>query len=323
MEVWDLAIDGYLGHLAEVRGASPHTRRAYAEDLRQCAEWLNARGVDTPADTPETELRAFAGHLSVDRGLARTTVARKIAAIRGFFRHQQRIGAMERAPVGRLAAPKRPRRLPKVLPEASMETLLSAPDASTPAGTRDRAILETLYGAGLRVGELVSLDIDDFTVLPEGDAVVRVRRGKGGKERYGFVGRKGREALSRWVDTGRPLLAKLPGERALFLNRDGGRLSDRAVRRLLDAVASTVPEAEKPTPHTLRHAFATHLLDHGADLRVVQELLGHSDLATTQVYTHVSSARVEAAYRGAHPRAHSARRKTDGPADHTNGTLET
>jgi len=311
MEAWDRAIDAYLGHLDSVRGASPHTCKAYAEDVRQCAEWLSAHGADSPASATEPQVRAYGAYLTVERGLARSTVARKIAAIRGFFRHQQRLGEVERAPVGRLVAPRRPRRLPKVIPENAMTALLEFPDTSTPAGARDRAILETLYGAGLRVGELVALDVDDVTELPEGDAVVRVKRGKGGKERYGFLGRSGQAALGHWMASGRPRLVRSSAERALFVNREGGRLSDRAVRRLMDSVAAAVPGLEKPTPHTLRHAFATHLLDHGADLRVVQELLGHADLATTQVYTHVSAARVEAAYKAAHPRA-----RGTGPAVH-------
>lgn len=314
---WEASIDAYLAHLGAVRGASAHTLRAYAEDLRQLARWAGPRSLPSPERVTEDELRAYAIHLSAERGLARTTVARKIAAVRGFYRHLARRGLVPRAPTSRLVAPKKARPLPHVLSEESVNQLLDAPQGDAPDALRDRAILEVLYASGIRAGELVALDTDDVVAEPGGDAFVRIRRGKGGRERVALIGRPAWEAVRRWRDVGRPVLAgKAPvPDPALFLNRFGRRLSDRAVRRLFDRIAAQVPDGTKPTPHTMRHAFATHLLDHGADLRVVQELLGHADLATTQIYTHVSAARLERAYTAAHPRAGDAEKAEPEPME--------
>ena len=300
---WDPIVDSFLAHLERVRGASTHTIRAYAADLRQLATWAMEQEMPDAAAMPPDALREFALHLGVDLGLSPSSIARKLATIRSFYRHLLRTGVIERLPTALLAAPKRGRRLPQVIDEPSVQRLLVAPDATKPEGLRDRALLEVLYGAGLRASEAVGLDVDDFLPQPAGDAVLMVRHGKGGKERIALVGRPGAAAVTAWLGTGRPALCRGKEHRALFVNRFGGRLSDRAVRRLCDRIAQAVPDAGKPTPHTFRHTFATHLLDHGADLRVVQELLGHADLATTQVYTHVSAAHMETAYRKGHPRA--------------------
>ena len=182
--------------------------------------------------------------------------------------------------------------------------LLAFPDTTRPDGLRDRAILETLYASGMRASELVALDESDLSVDPAaGDGEARIRRGKGGKERIALLGRSAVLALDAYLSSGRPILAGGKTGTALFLNRFGDRLSDRAVRRLFDRACSVVAASHKVTPHTLRHSFATHLLDHGADLRVVQELLGHSDLGTTQIYTFVSDTRLKEVYDRAHPRA--------------------
>jgi len=300
---WDVSLDAFLTHLSAVRGASRHTLRAYAQDLNQLSTWCVERGLLSPSDATPDQLREFAVYLSTDRKLSSSSIARKLATLRTFFKFQARQTGADRLPTSTLVAPRKGRRLPRVIDEDLVDRLLRVPDESRPEGLRDRALLEVLYGAGLRASEAVALDVDDFQAQPGGDAVLMVRHGKGDKERVALVGRPGAAAVQRWLSAGRTALESGSSGRALFLNRFGGRLSDRAVRRLCDRVAAAVPDAGKPTPHTFRHTFATHLLDHGADLRVVQELLGHADLATTQVYTHVSAARMETVYRTGHPRA--------------------
>lgn len=300
---WDISLDAFLTHLSTVRGASRHTLRAYAQDLNQLSTWCVARGLMSPSDVTPDQLREFAVFLSSERRLSSSSIARKLATLRTFFKFQARQTGIERLPTSTLVAPRKGRRLPRVIDEDLVGQLLSVPDDNRPEGLRDRAMLEVLYGGGLRASEAVALDVDDFLPQAGGDAVLMVRHGKGDKERVALVGRPGAAAVQRWLGAGRPVLESSASGRALFLNRFGGRLSDRAVRRLCDRLAAAVPDAGKPTPHTFRHTFATHLLDHGADLRVVQELLGHADLATTQVYTHVSSARMETVYRTGHPRA--------------------
>jgi integrase/recombinase XerC len=278
--IMDAEIEGFVAHLRAVRGASAHTVKAYAEDLNQFAEFAGKQRppITTVAEADTALVRAFLHDLTAGRSLARTTVARKAAALRAFFRFLVRRGIVARSPAQHL---------------------------STPRKQRDRAILEVLYASGMRASELTALDIADLTFTAEGEGTARIQRGKGGKERYALLGKAAVAALKTYLDGGRPALlagAKRPTN-ALFLNRWGGRLSDRGIRRLFDKYCDEVAASHKITPHTLRHTFATHLLDHGADLRVVQELLGHSDLATTQVYTHVSTARLKESYEKAHPRA--------------------
>ena len=300
----DSSIEAFLAHLSAVRAASPHTVRAYADDLTQFAEFARRRGVLTPggADTPL--LRSYIAALTTEREMAQASVARKAASLRAFFRYLVRRGAVERSPAQNLVTPRKNRALPKALTEDAVTLLLSAPNAATPDGLRDRAILETLYASGMRAGELVALNQEDISVTDAGEGVARIRRGKGGKERLALLGRSAVIALNAYAAEGRPAQtasAKTVSP-ALFLNRFGGRLSDRGVRRLFDKYCLLVADQHKITPHTLRHSFATHLLDNGADLRVVQELLGHADLATTQIYTHVSTTRLKDAYGKAHPR---------------------
>jgi tyrosine recombinase XerC len=301
----DEQIEAFITHLAAVRGASPHTVKAYAEDLTQFAAFAQSRQVTRPEVVDTNLIRAFLAHLVTERSLARTTVARKAAAVRSFFHYLVRHGAVVRSPAANLATPRRQRSLPKYLNEEAVTALLSAPDKSKPDGLRDRALLETLYASGIRASELVALEMGDVSFTPEGEGTARIRRGKGGKERHALLGRAAVTALRVYLDVGRPALASVAARtnKALFLNRFGGKLSDRGVRRLFDKYCSAVAASHKITPHSLRHSFATHLLDHGADLRVVQELLGHADLSTTQIYTHVSTARLPDAYEKAHPRA--------------------
>ncbi|MBB6051896.1 tyrosine recombinase XerC [Armatimonas rosea] len=299
----DTLRDGFLEHLRRVRRASPHTLRAYAEDLRQFCAWMEESEGKTLETLTAAEVRTFIAALTTERKLARTTVARKAASLRAFFRYLQRQEVVASSPAQELQTPKRGRSLPKALSEEAVAALLAFPDPSKPDGLRDRAILETLYASGLRASELVGLDIADLALEASGEGEARVRQGKGGKERIGLLGRPAVLALERYLSDARPALAQGKPTPALFLNRFGDRLSDRAVRRLFDRACTQVSVSHKVTPHTLRHSFATHLLDHGADLRVVQELLGHADLSTTQVYTHVSTTRLKEAYEQAHPLA--------------------
>jgi integrase/recombinase XerC len=292
MDDFDAALTAFYGHLSGVRGASAHTVKAYSEDLSQFAEWVGT----TPANVTPEQARAWIAHLTTERGLARASVARKAASLRAFFTFLLRRGLVEKNPAEGLTLPKRRQPLPKVLSEDIIDDLLAAPESA-----RDRAILEVLYGAGLRASELVGLDCPDIQQDGE-EGIVRVRHGKGGKERLALLGRRAMAAMATYLTEERPVLASAQSKDALFLNRFGGRLTDRSLRRLFDKYCDRVAADHKITPHSLRHSFATHLLDNGADLRVVQELLGHADIGTTQIYTHVSTARLEEAYARAHPR---------------------
>jgi integrase/recombinase XerC len=271
-------------------GRSDATRTAYLSDLRAFAEWMARADVHGPDGVDRLALRRYLASLGTRR-LARATVARKAAAIRSYFAWSVRQGRLEIDPARSLRAPSGPGRLPRVLSAGEMSTLLDQP-AETPLELRDRAMLELLYACGLRVSELCGLDRD---------GVDRRRRtvtvmGKGGKQRRVPMHDQATGALGTWLDQGRPSMDGPP--EAVFVNQRGSRLGPRDVRRVLDARASS------PThPHALRHTFATHLLDGGADLRVVQELLGHASLATTQIYTHVSKERLRSVYQGTHPRA--------------------
>jgi integrase/recombinase XerC len=296
----DHQLEAFIAHLSAVRGASPLTVKAYAEDLSQFIDYVRSREISPPVAEIDTAfLRSYLAHLSTDRALARTSIARKAASLRAFFRYLTRRGILPHSPAQNLETPRKKTPLPKFLSEDAVTLLLHAPNASRPDGLRDRAILETLYASGIRGGELAALNVSD--ILREdgsGEATLRIRRGKGNKERLALLGTSAVLALEAYLESGRPVLLA-NGKRAteaLFLNKLGGRLSDRGIRRLFDKYCMAVASAHKITPHTLRHSFATHLLDNGADLRIVQELLGHSDLSTTQIYTHVTTTRLKKAY---------------------------
>ena len=287
------AVEQFLRYLAVERGASAHTLRGYRTDLADCAAFLAARRLPTLLEADARTLRAWLADLH-GRGLAKSSVARRLAALRSFYRFLIRRGLARGNPARELSAPKLPKRLPTYLPIDESEALLRATAAPTPSTVRDRAVLEVLYATGVRVAELAGLDVED-TDLREG--AVRVT-GKGGKERIVPMGRKAVEALRAYLQQG--------GERAsgpLFLNGRGGRLTVRSVHRIVRARARAAGLARRVSPHTLRHTFATHLLDAGADLRLIQELLGHARLGTTQKYTHVSTDRLMKVYDAAHPRA--------------------
>ncbi|HUG30378.1 MAG TPA: tyrosine recombinase [Candidatus Limnocylindria bacterium] len=305
-------LDRFLLSL-RARDASEHTLRSYATSVGAYLDWLAERGADWRAPA-RTDLRAYLSKL-VGSG-ARTSVSQRLAAIRSFHRFAARAGLAAGDPWGSIATPRLPRRLPRVLEVDQIERLLAAIEAEragerrSPSpvaeaiAIRDRALVEVAYAAGLRISELAAAELSNLD-LQRGE--VRVL-GKGRKERIGLLGRPAIAAIEAYLDDGRPqLLARrrAPGPEpdAIFLNQDGVPLGVRGLRYRINRLYRLAGLPEGVSPHTLRHSFATHLLDGGADLRVVQELLGHESLATTQVYTHVSAARLRAAYVDAHPRA--------------------
>ncbi|ANM32269.1 hypothetical protein ABI59_14760 [Acidobacteria bacterium Mor1] len=299
--------------LRDVRRLSPETVRAYRSDLLQFGEFLETEHLGGPAPGPDKidslAVRGFVAFLT-NKGLGKTSVARKLSAVRSFLRQWVRDGHMEASPADAVPSPKQPKHLPRDLTVDQMFHLLEQIEEDDRAGIRDRAILELLYGGGLRVGELVGLDLGDLDL---GSGMVRVL-GKGGKERMVPFGSKAGAALKRWLQSSTILREKSRDYDALFLNfRDNNRLTARSVRRILDRRLREAAIAQKASPHALRHSFATHLLGAGADLRAIQELLGHASLSTTQRYTHVSGEAMIRTYDEAHPRARrkSAARKED------------
>ncbi|HZU60136.1 MAG TPA: tyrosine recombinase [Solirubrobacteraceae bacterium] len=284
------------------RAVAANTRQAYALDCGQFADWASARGLD-PTSISVRDLRRYLAVLA-ERGNSSTTVARKLAALRGLFRVQVQLGARQDNPAELLHSPKRPRRLPRVLKPDEVAALLDRIPGGEPLALRDRALFELAYGSGLRAQELVSLTLDALDFDSE---TVRVL-GKGGRTRLVPVGEHARQALETYLAKGRPSLAAAgQGDRALFVSKSGRALSTSDVRRRLHswarAAAAQAPALIDAHPHALRHSFATHLLEGGADLRSIQELLGHASISTTQVYTRVESGRLKSAYARAHPRA--------------------
>ena len=296
---WRAALDAHQADLTR-RAVAAKTRRAYAIDTEQFARWAGAHEVE-PAVVDVRVLRRYIASLS-ERGQASATVARKLAALRGLFRSQIEIGARDENPAELLHSPKRAQRLPRVLKPAEVSALLDRIPATTPLQLRDRAMFELAYASGLRAEELVSLDVESLDF--DGESV-RVE-GKGGKTRLVPAGEHALAALERYLLKGRPALT-LYDSRALFLSKSGRRLGTSDVRRRLKSwsriAAAREPALADAHPHALRHSFATHLLQGGADLRVIQELLGHASISTTQVYTRVESGRLRSAYKQAHPRA--------------------
>lgn len=296
------ALAEFLRHLALEKNASAHTVKSYREDLTQALDFLRTRQggqTPTPAQLSTRMLRAHLAWLH-EQGYAKSTIARRLAAMRSWCRFLCRQGVMSNNPATGLRGPRQDRKLPHFVQREDMVKLLTTPPADTPLGLRDRAILETLYSAGLRVSELTGLNCDDLD-LDGGMATVR---GKGRRERLALLGPPATDAIRAWL----PQRAALAGPRAetlpaLFLNRNGTRLSSRSVGRLLEKYLAQAGLDPRTSPHTLRHSFATHLLDAGADIRSVQELLGHRSLGTTQIYTHVNTQRLRDSYHKAHPRA--------------------
>ncbi|MCH2113765.1 MAG: tyrosine recombinase XerC [Pirellulales bacterium] len=294
-------IGKFLQHLHVERAASPHTLKSYREDLETLVEYFqdNQGQCPDPGSLTSVQLRGYLSALH-DAGYAKASIARKLASLRSFYRYGQREDWVDSNPAKALRNPRKAKKLPHFLGTSEISKLLGAPSGDTPMGLRDRAILETLYSAGLRVSELVDLGDTDID-FPQG--IVRVR-GKGRKERLAPLGSYAARALKRWLKN-RILSSKLPAGSAapVFVNRFGTRLTSRSVGRMLEKYLSLTGLDGRTSPHTLRHSFATHLLDQGADIRSVQELLGHKSLETTQIYTHVSTSNLRAAYEKAHPRA--------------------
>jgi integrase/recombinase XerC len=288
----DAAVGSFLEYLGVERGASPHTLRGYAADLTEFTRFLTDEKIGGLADADTRAVRAYLARLH-QRRLSKATIARKLAAVRSCFRFLARRGALEHNPARRVRSPRLGRRLPTFLPlDETLGALEVGPEGSA-AGARDHALIEVLYGGGLRVAEGCGLDLDD---LDQGRRTVRVL-GKGDKERVVPIGETALDALDAYL--------AVRGRRRgpLFLNSRGGRLTPRSAHRIVRAWARRAGVGQRVTPHTLRHSFATHMLGAGADLRLIQELLGHSRLSTTQRYTHVSPEQLMKVYDRFHPRA--------------------
>jgi tyrosine recombinase XerC len=288
----------YIGHLRVEKDASPYTLRNYAQEIGQFFQFLEEQGVPSWDEVDRQVLRRYLLWLRTE-GYVEASMARKLSELRSFCRYLLQEGLLDRNPVDAVSSPKVPQRLPRYLKLDEVEALLQAPDLSTPLGQRDRTILELLYAAGVRLSELVSLNLGDLS-LDRGQMVVW---GKGGKERVVLLGEPAVRALRTYLRDGR---TRLRGQRmtdAVLLNRFGRRLSRRSVGLILDKYSKLAGLWRKVTPHLLRHTFATHMLEGGANLRVVQELLGHAQPTTTEIYTHVTPSRLREVYLKSHPRA--------------------
>jgi integrase/recombinase XerC len=312
-------VQRFLDHLDHERGYSAHTLRSYASDLVQYGSFLDAYSRSQTGETltaqalaaapvPEPgvldahykaaspdHLRAYLAMMH-NSGFSKSTAARKLATLRSFYRFLIRCGELSVSPAGSIRSPRQEKRLPKCLDVQQVEALLKAPDAATMLGSRDAAVLETLYSAGLRISELVALNVED---LDEFGEALRIR-GKGKKERLSPLGTKAVAAIRTYLGFRRSA-GMLPPRGPLFVNRSLKRLSERSIRRKLDHYVKKAGLPIRISPHALRHSFATHLLNAGADLRSVQELLGHQSLSTTQIYTHLTTARLKQVYDKAHP----------------------
>jgi len=289
-------LDLYTDYLEAEKHASRYTVRNYRNDLTTCCLFLRQKNVPSLRDGDRQTVRACMAAL-VAEGKAKTSIARMLSAIRSFYRYLMREELISTSPAGNTASPKLDRKLPTFLTPEEVKQLVEAPDASTSIGQRDRALLELLYASGLRVSEIVSLDVD---IIDLANSEIRVR-GKGSKERLVLIGAPAVRAVEAYIRNGRRELLGEHKNKALFLGRYGGRLPARTVQKIITRYSGTI--GKRVYPHKLRHTFATHLLDGGADLKVVQELLGHSDLQTTQIYTHVSKSRARKTYLAAHPLA--------------------
>lgn len=287
-------IDKFMNYLRGEKNSSPHTITNYTVDLQSFAQFIGEKDV---AAIDHLLLRRFLAEMRA-KNFAKRTIARKLASLRSFFRFLFREGYIKTNPITSLSTPKLDKKLPVVLDEGKVTKLLQSPSEDDVSGLRDKALLETLYSAGIRVSELVGLDTNDVDFISE---VIKVF-GKGSKERIVPIGSPAVKAMRKYLEK-RDGEVKVKDKDAVFLNKNGTRLTDRSVRRILDKYIRQTSVAEHISPHSLRHSFATHLLDRGADLRSVQELLGHANLSTTQIYTHVTMDRLKTVYDKAHPRA--------------------
>ena len=291
-------LHNYIRYLQAERNASAYTVRNYVNDLRHFLEFLQAHKISTFDDVDRHLLRRYIAALTQD-GFQKTSVARKLSALRSFYRYLMKENLVSANPLATISSPKLDRRLPTFLSGGEVVDLIEAPDDSTPLGQRDRAILELFYASGMRVSEVAGLDVGHINLE---EREIRVW-GKGSKERIVLIGTPAVSALDRYLRDGRRQLVGRSATEAVFLNRYGKRLTERALQKILSKYATKAGLDKNVHPHLLRHSFATHLLDGGADLRVVQELLGHARLSTTQIYTHVSQSQARKVYLSAHPRA--------------------
>ncbi len=288
----------YINYLEVERNASAYTVRNYTHDLLDFFSYLKSKKISSLNEVDKHVVRGYLSHL-MKEGFAKISIARKLSAIRSFYRYLLREEIITVSPVATTSSPKLDKRLPTFLTPEETVRLLEAPNLSMPQGQRDRALMELLYASGLRVSELVSLDLEQLNLNTD---EIRVW-GKGAKERVALMGKPAAMALGAYLSQGRLKLLGKKRSRALFVNRDGGRLTERSIQRILEKYTLVAGISKRVHPHTLRHTFATHLLDGGADLRVVQELLGHANLASTQIYTHVTRSQARKVYLSAHPLA--------------------
>jgi integrase/recombinase XerD len=297
----ELVLD-FLGYLELERGLSRNTLEAYRSDLQQFGEYLGRRGLD-PLELAPTDLTSFVSELAEGREgrppVAPATLQRKVACLRSFYRHMRREQVLDHDPAGELRAPRARARLPEVLSRDEVTRLLAQPRGTSPAALRDRALLETMYACGLRASEVIGLTLSELDI----DAGVLRARGKGSKERIVPIGSKAIESLRAYLERARPRLVGLREENHVFVNLRGAGLSRQGLYKIVQRHAASAGLARRMSPHTLRHTFATHLLSGGCDLRSLQEMLGHADIATTQIYTHLSAERLRDVYFDAHPRA--------------------
>lgn len=299
MDDFEILLEQYHLYLKTGRNYSPHTIKAYLSDLEEFLQFFNSADQNFSILNLENwQIRNYLGHLRL-KGLSKNSVARKLASIRSFYRYLLKQEIIDDNPLANTSTPKKGKQLPRFLHYPDLETLLDTIDVNTDLGIRDKAILETLYGSGLRISELVSLNTNDIN-LDLGSVLVT---GKGGRERLAPLGKISVEWLEKYLKIGRINLLGKKETNALFLNCNGGRLSARGIRKIIDKYVSKAALDLKISPHWLRHSFATHMLEGGADLRTVQELLGHKSLSSTQVYTHVTGSRLKEVYQNAHPRA--------------------
>lgn len=285
-------VDKFIRYLEIEREVSPHTSLNYRTDFKRFAQFLGKKKLE---DVDYLFIRQFLADLR-HKNLSRASIARILSALRSFFKFLVREKLVKTNPLSGIATPKKEKRLPLFMQEAEVSKLIEAP-ADDILGLRDKAILETLYSTGMRVSELVSMDLDNCDLL---GGVIKVF-GKGKKERLAPIGSKASQAINDYMRASK--LTRSRDKRAIFLNKNGKRMTDRSVRRVIDHYVKKVSLQNEISPHTLRHSFATHLLNRGADLRSVQELLGHASLSTTQIYTHISTERMKEVYQKAHPRA--------------------
>lgn len=295
------ALASFLKHLVDEKNSSEHTTKAYRDDLSQAIEYFRTQlGKDATIKQVSTRtVRGFLAHLH-EQGFSKSTIARRLAALRSWFKYLCRQSELSQSPAEGVRGPKKDKVLPKFLTEETTDKVLATPTDDEASGPRDRAVLETIYSAGLRVSECVQLNMEDVNL----DDQVLLIRGKGKKERLAFLGPATVKLIQEWLEE-RDKLLKLKSKNtaAVFINKFGTRLTTRSVGRLLAKYLRQLGMSGQASPHTLRHSFATHLLDRGAEIRSVQELLGHRSLTTTQIYTHLTTQRLQESYKKAHPRA--------------------